>query len=328
MPPLRVGLIGVGKHGLRYARHIRDDLGGDVQLVALARRDRAKAQAFAEEFRCRAYSDYRELIAAPDVEAVIVVVPPTLHREVVGAAAAARKAILVEKPAAVSLAVGRELLSLVRRAGVPVMVAQTLRYNAVVNVIRDALPSIGAIHSVRLSQRFEPSSLAWLDDPAISGGGMTLHTGVHMFDLLRFLTGLEALRVDCEMSSVVTRLTEDNFSATIRMRGDTALASVVGSRATHSRTGSIELAGERGQLIGDHVLRTACRVEGTTMTQLSLPPTAMTVRDVVRDFAAALRSGRPMPVSLEDGLRNVAMADACYRAAAEKRAVEVEQVDP
>jgi len=326
MPPLRVGLIGVGKHGQRYARHIRDDLAGEVRLVALARRDRAKAEALAEEFRCRAYRDYHELIAARDVEAVIVVVPPILHGEVVGAAAAARKAILLEKPAAVSLAVGRELLNVVRRAGVPVMVAQTLRYNAVVKVIRDALPSIGSIHSARLSQRFEPSPLAWLDDPAISGGGMILHTGVHMFDLLRFLTGLEALRVSCEMGSVVTRRTEDNFSATIRMRGDTILASVVGSRATRSRTGSIELAGERGQLIGDHVLGSAYRVEGTTTTQLSLPPTAMTVRDVLRDFAAALHAGRPMPVSLEDGLRNVAIADACYRAAAEKRAVEVERI--
>jgi predicted dehydrogenase len=321
---LRVGLIGVGKHGQRYARHILDDL-PEVKLVALARRNREKASQLASEFGCRAYSDYRELIAAPDVDAIVVVVPPTLHREVVAAAAAARRPVLLEKPAAISVAEGRELLEITRRAGVPVMIAQTLRYNAVVRAIREALPSFGKIHSVRLSQRFEPSSLAWLDDPAISGGGMTLHTGVHMFDTLRWLTGSEAAAVSCEMNSVVTRRTEDNFCATIRMQ-DATLASVVGSRASQSRCGGIEVAAERGQLVGDHVLRTASRVEGTKVTPIPLPPAVMTVLETVRDFAAALRDGLPMPIPLEEGLRAVAIAEACYRANDTHRMAAVERL--
>ncbi|HVN83575.1 MAG TPA: Gfo/Idh/MocA family oxidoreductase [Candidatus Binatia bacterium] len=319
---LRVGLIGVGKHGQRYARHIRDDV-SEVQLVALARRDATKAAALAAEFGCRPYTDYRELIAAPDVEAVIVVVPPTLHRDVVAAAAGERRAILLEKPAAVNLAVGRELLACTRRAGVPVMVAQTLRYNAVVDTIRAALPTIGAIHSVRVSQRFEPSPLAWLDDPAVSGGGMVLHTGVHMFDLIRLLTGCEAARVSCEMNHIVTQRTEDNFSAVIAMEGGRILASAVGSRATQSRCGGIEVAGQRGALAGDHVLRRAYRIDGTTMIPLDIAPSRQTVPEVLRDFAAALRRGGPMPIPLEEGLRAVAIAEACYRASAAGKAVPV-----
>ncbi|MBI4516490.1 MAG: Gfo/Idh/MocA family oxidoreductase [Deltaproteobacteria bacterium] len=325
MTPLRVGLIGVGKHGQRYARHIRDDL-PEVQLAALARRDLAKARALAAEFGCRAYSDYRELIAAPDVEAVIAAVPPALHRDIVAAAAAANRPLLLEKPAAINLGVGRELLALARGTGVPIMVAQTLRYNAVVNAIRTALPAVGAIHSVRLSQRFEPSPLDWLDQPATSGGGMVLHTGVHMFDLLRVLTGLEAERVSCEMSAVVTRRTEDNFAAAIRMRGGSVLASVVGSRATNSRSGGIEVSGERGQLIGDHVLRLAYRIEGTSVTPLPVGPTAMTVCEVVRDFAAVLRQARPLPIPLAEGLRAVAIAEACYHASQAGQAVAVENL--
>ena len=326
MDAVRFGLIGVGKHGQRYARHIRDDL-SDVTLVALARRDSAKAHALATEFRCRAYTDYRELIAAPDVDAIIVVVPPTLHRDIVAVACEARRPMLLEKPAAVTLAAGRELLALTRQAPLPVMVAQTLRYNSVVTTVRAALPSLGPIHSIRLSQRFEPSPLTWLDDPSISGGGMALHTGVHMFDLLRVLTGIEAERVACEMGSVTTRRTDDNFTAAIRMRGGAVLASVVGSRATHSRAGGIEVVGERGQLVADHVLRTAHRIEGAVITPLPLPPVTMTVLDVVRDFAAALRAGCSMPIPLEEGLRAVAIAEACYRSSATRRTVEVEQID-
>ena len=48
MGALRVGLIGVGKHGQRYARHIRDDL-PEVQLVALARRDAAQSDTLRSE---------------------------------------------------------------------------------------------------------------------------------------------------------------------------------------------------------------------------------------------------------------------------------------
>ena len=49
---------------------------------------------------------------------------------------------------------------------------------------------------------------------------MTLHTGVHNFDLARQFTALEAERVSCEMAKVATRRTEDNFSAVLRMHVD------------------------------------------------------------------------------------------------------------
>jgi predicted dehydrogenase len=48
-----------------------------------------------------------------------------------------------------------------------------------------------------------------------------------------------------------------------------------------------------------------------------------TVREVLRDFVTALRAGGPMPVSLEDGLRAVAIVEACYRAARSGRAEPV-----
>ncbi len=325
MSRIGIGLIGVGKHGVRYANHLARDL-PDLRLVALARRDLGAARRQAAEFGCRAYGDYRELIAAPDVEVVIVVVPPSLHPEIIEAAAAARRPVLVEKPAAVNVADGRRMLRAVRAANIPVMVAHTLRYNAVVRVLREACGRIGRIHAMCFSQRFEPSRPGWIDDPAIGGGGMVLHTGVHSFDLARLLSGLEADRASCEMEKVGTQRTEDNFSAVIRFGGGAALASVSGSRATASRCGAIELAGEHGQLIADHVFNTAQIVHGMLPTPLTVPSPVPTVLEVLRDFTTALRSGRPMPIPLEEGLRAVAVAEACYRAAQSGRAEPVPQV--
>jgi predicted dehydrogenase len=324
----RIGLIGVGKHGARYARHIREDF-SDVELVAVARRDPDRAAAAARAFGARAYTDYRELIERGEVDAVIVVVPPTLHVEVVSCAARAGVPVLLEKPAVPSLAAGQALLAALRSNPIPLMVAQTLRYNTVVRALRAACAEIGTLRSMTFTQRFEPSPLGWLDDPARSGGGIVLHTGVHAFDLARVLSGLAVDAVTCQTHAVHTRRTEDSFVATLRLGGGAVLATVSCARTAGARNGHVELSGERGTLVGDHVLTRAYKVVGTAVEPLAIGESAPTVREVIRDFVAALRRGAPMPITLTDGLRAVAVADACYAAARSGRETAVEVVaDP
>src|SRR5512144_239950 len=77
----RIGLIGVGKHGARDARHVGEE--PDLELTAIARRDAGKLAAAAQELGARPYSDYRELIAGGAVDAVIAVVPSVLHPDIV-----------------------------------------------------------------------------------------------------------------------------------------------------------------------------------------------------------------------------------------------------
>jgi predicted dehydrogenase len=324
-PRLRFGLIGVGKHGRRYAQHIRVDL-PDLELVAVARRDRAQGEAAARELGCRFHADYRQVIEADDVDAIIVAVPPSLHGEIVGCAARAGRPVLLEKPAAINLEVGRRILADLRRYPVPIMVAQTLRYNAIVRALLAACAQIGPIHSINLSQRFEPSRLSWLDDPAQSGGGIALHTGVHSFDLLRLIAGSEPESVFCRMQRIQTQRTDDGFAATLSFAGGSILATLSQSRTAPGRAGHIEIAGERATLKGDHVLNHAWRVIGTTAEPIDVGPPLATVRDLLRDFADHLRSNEPMPIPFEEGLRAVAMADACYRSAASGQMVSVEAI--
>lgn len=323
MSSFRIGLIGAGKHGARYARHIREDC-PDVDLVAVTRRDAAKLNATAEELGAKPFPSYRELIASREVDAVVAVVPPTLNLDIVREAARAGLPVLLEKPAAPNLGVGRDMLAALEEHPVPVMVAQTLRYSGVVCRLLQERESIGAIHAITLSQRFEKSSLAWLDDPAVSGGGITLHTGVHLFDLLRVLTGFETVRVTCQMQRVHTKHTEDSFAATAWLGDDQALATVSCARTAPGRGGHIELAGEKGTLVADHVLRYVKRVVGTKSENLDVGPPVATVHRVVQEFVAAVRSGEAMPVPLPEGLRAIAAVDACYAASSSGRVVEVE----
>lgn len=325
MGSFRIGLIGAGKHGARYIRHIRDDCPG-IDIVAVSRRDPVKLRATAEELGVRGFSSSRELIAAGGLDAVIAVVPPTLHLDIVRDAARAGLPVLLEKPAAPNLGVGREMLAILKEDPIPVMVAQTLRYNGVVRRLLEERESIGSIHTIALGQRFEMSSLAWLDAPSVSGGGITLHTGVHLFDLLRVLSGYETVRITCQMQSIHTKHTEDSFAATAWLGEGRALATVSCARTAPGRVGHIELAGEKGTLIADHVLRYAKRVVGTKSEDLDVGPPVATVQRVVNEFVEAVRGGRPMPVPLVEGLRAVAAVDACYGAAASGTVAEVEPI--
>src|SRR5581483_5083283 len=282
MRRIAVGLIGAGKHGRRYAMHAQRDV-PELELVALARRDAAAGRAQAAELDCRFHADWRDLVADAAVDAVVAVVPPTLHRDIAAAVAGAGKPLLIEKPLATTGGEAADVVRLVRAAGIPCLMGHTLRWNVVVREIAARLPALGRLHALALNQRFEPSSLRWLDDPTVSGGGMVLHTGVHAFDLVRLLTGREVRRVWCRTARVETRRTEDNFQAFLELEGAATLVCVSGSRSTRGRSGLIDAAGDAGQLVGDHAL----------------------------GF-----DGTPPPVAIEDGARAVLIAEACLRAAA------------
>jgi predicted dehydrogenase len=312
MDPLRMGLVGAGKHGSRYAHHIVADLSREIRLVALWRRDREAGEAAARQYGCRYEPDVARLLAASDIDAVAIVVPPTLHAELCVAAARAGKAILLEKPAAVSRADADRIQAALARTPVHLMVAHTLRFNTVVRTLRERLADVGPLRTVFLSQRFERSPLEWLDQRSISGGGIIIHTGVHSFDLLRFLTGAEPESVWSRAWRTYTSETEDNFAAHIGLAGGIH-AVVMGSRATDSRSGLIEITGADGQLVADHVHHQAYFLHGATRTAIDLPPAVPTVREVLRSFAKAIRLETAPAVGWEEGRAAVAVAEACYR---------------
>lgn len=314
MRRIAVGLIGAGKHGRRYAEHLRADT-PEAALVALARRDATLGAEQARDLGCRFHADWRALVADPAVEAVIAVVPPTLHPAIAAAVAAARKPLLIEKPLAPTGAAARDIVRAVRASSIPCLMAHTLRWNGVVRAIRERLPSLGALSALVLNQRFEPSPLAWLDDPAVSGGGILLHTGVHSFDLVRWLTGREVVRVWCRVAQARTVRTEDNFLALLELDGGGPLVAVNGSRATAGRSGLIDVAGAGGQLVGDHALGFAYAVRGLERTPLPVE-VVPTVREALRAFVRLVLEGEPPPVEVEDGARAVLIAEACRRAAA------------
>jgi predicted dehydrogenase len=226
-----------------------------------------------------------------------------------------RKPLLVEKPLATTGEEARAVVRRLRTAGVPCLMAHTLRWNSVVRAVRERLAALGPLQALWLSQRFEPSPVGWLDDPAVSGGGMLLHTGVHSFDLVRHLTGHEIVRVWCRVARARTVRTEDNFMALLELDGAATLVGASGCRSTAGRSGLIDAAGTTGQLVADHQLGFAYAVRVSERTDLALPEPEPTVREALRSFARLILDDEPPPATLEDGAAAVLVAEACRRSA-------------
>ena len=321
--PLPIGLIGLGKHGVRYLAHLRGDVPG-LRVAALCRQDAASGAATAREVGAAFHADFEDLIADARVAAVISVVPPTENERVVAAAVRAGKPLLLEKPFSSSLAAGIRQRDLIAASGLPCLVSQTLRFGAVVREVRRHLPSLGRLHQIVLGQSFEPTRLGWLDDPVLSGGGNVLHTGIHMFDLVRHLSGGEVARVGCTTTRVTTQQTEDSFAASMEVDlggGPPLLAAVTGSRTTPSRYGEIRVIGEGGQIVADHVHGRVARIDDRRETELLTVTSDPTVVTVLREFERVARGETKPSVDAAEGLAAVAIADACYRSAASGRFV-------
>jgi predicted dehydrogenase len=315
---LRLAVIGVGKHGSRYAAHAARDVEG-LELVAVCRRDRVQGEALAADLGCEFDVEAERLLKRRDIDAVVLVTVPRLLSRFVELAVSTGKRMIVEKPVAPSLEAGRPMLEAIEKSGVYCLAGHTLRFNSAVEALRRELPSLGRLDSLLFSQRFPPQpQLGWLDTPEDSGGGNILHTGVHSFDLLRWLAGCEVRSVSAQMRTVCTRRTEDHFAALLDTDRPGLLAQAACSRSTDSRNGLIEASGEHGQIVVDHVLGSGYRLGPKGRTELAIDPPRMTVQFVLERFADDARRDAPPPISYREGLAAVAVADACYRAAASR----------
>lgn len=191
----RFGVIGAGLWGSFHCKTLNALPG--AELVAVCDLDPKRAQAMQAQFGARrAYTDYRELIADPEVEAVTVATPDFAHGDIVLAALKAGKHVLSEKPLATTLAEAEEIARLAAKSSAKVMVDFHNRVNPAVHAVKEAIGAgeIGLpLHaSARLSNTlFVPFELlSWA-----AKSSALWFLGSHAVDALRFALGAEVTRV-------------------------------------------------------------------------------------------------------------------------------------
>ncbi len=319
--PVGIGLIGLGRHGMRYANHLLEPLPG-AKLVAVCRRDQAQGKAFAADHKLRFHRDYRDLIADRAVQAVVVVTPPSLTRPICLEAVRAGKPLLIEKPLAVSASDARAMVEAADKASVPLMTAQTLRFDSAVQALKGAVDRVGPRRYLVLTNRVDPRPEVFQDPADYGGRGVLLEIGIHQLDLVRFLSGDEVSDVACDLWREAPGRPESR--ALVRLQTTGGLSCLIDvSRVTAGRVGRAEWVGGQGQIVADWYSHRLSMVRSRTAMEEWTVEDRPTLVEVLRGFLLAIEKGTPMPVTGLDGLRAVEIAEACYRSAAKGRQVPV-----
>lgn len=192
--PLGVGIIGTG-FGLMHLLGFRQC--EQVQVAAVCQRTPGKAEAFAQQHSVPyACTDYRQVIAHPDVHAVSIAAPPYVHHEMTLAALAAGKHVLCEKPFAMNARQGREMYERAQASGLTHATAFNWRFLPGVSWTKELIDEgfLGRIYHANLTWCMERQAdpnipLLWRHQKEFAGFGVLGDIGPHVVDILRWLLG-------------------------------------------------------------------------------------------------------------------------------------------
>jgi inositol 2-dehydrogenase len=187
---LNIGLVGAGRMGIAYARYLASRVpGASLYAVADVRADVAESVR-AQFGATRAYPDFNDLVADAGVDAVVVMTPTKSHKEVVLAAARARKPIFCEKPLSLAIEDARHMQEAVRQSGVFFQLGFMRRFDAGYAAAKKKLEA-GAIGRPCVfkstSKDKERPSVDYLRPE--NSGGLFIDMGIHDFDLARWFMG-------------------------------------------------------------------------------------------------------------------------------------------
>ncbi|MGI9644955.1 MAG: Gfo/Idh/MocA family protein [Ilumatobacteraceae bacterium] len=321
---IRLGLLAASRIATSAVVAPAADVDG-VELAAVAARDLDRARAAADEWSIAdAYGSYDELLAADDIDAVYVGTPAALHRRWAIAAIEAGKHVLCEKPLASNADDARRIADAARDGGVVVMEAFHWRYHPYTGQIRSVLDSgvLGRID--RIEGLFDiPDGRIGRDDIRWNlsiGGGATMDLGCYPIQWVRF-----AAEADPDVVSAVADCPVEGVdgSLTAELRWPSGVTGSVGSSmiaAGDEVVSHLKVAGERGTITATNPLAPqnggallTVETDAGTETQ-DVDRSATYVHQLVA-FEKAIVDGIDFPTTADDGVRNMEIVDACYRAA-------------
>ncbi len=177
---INVGIVGCGNIATTLAG-VMKQLGDNISLVAVASRDKARAEAFARKFEVpKAYGSYEELYNDEDVQLVYVATPHSHHYEVMIDALNHGKHILCEKAFTVNAKEAEEVFALAREKKCYVAEAIWTRYMPSRKAIREAIESgeIGEITTITANLSYPIIAKERIAEPSLAGGAL-LDVGVY-----------------------------------------------------------------------------------------------------------------------------------------------------
>jgi myo-inositol 2-dehydrogenase / D-chiro-inositol 1-dehydrogenase len=203
---VRVGIIGSQFQADIHAASFQI-MPNDAEVVAIASPTVGNAAALAKKYGIpRVFTDYREMLKEHDIEMICIAAPNSLHAQMTKDAAAAGKHIVCEKPLAMSIAEGEEMIAAAKRAGVLLMYGEELFFTPKYLKAKEMADAgaFGKVYLVKQSEKhFGPHS-SWFWDVNRSGGGALMDLGCHGIAFCYFFLDRSPIKsIYCQMGTYV-----------------------------------------------------------------------------------------------------------------------------
>jgi predicted dehydrogenase len=335
--PLRVGIIGCG--GISHA-HVRGwrAIPNKAAVVAVADVSETHAQTVSDMVGgARIYSDYRDLLASGEVDAVDICLPHHLHKDAIVAAARAGKNAMCEKPLCLTLAEADEIRQAVEASGVTFMSAHNQVFLPTVAAAKELLDGglLGQIYKVYSSDCFvHPQTKlseeekrtvgrTWRSSKETMGGGELIDTGYHPTYRLLYLAGSEPVEVIAQTARFRLHHWEEEDTADVMLRfASGAFGQIISSWAMPNPLGPYYFCvlGERGQIYAT-ADTLSVELNGLAEPAQRKFERVDTFAAEVEHFADSLAAGKRPIQSLPEATNVLKVILAAYRSVEEMRVV-------
>jgi len=353
MKELRVGVIGCG--GIAHAAHLPHwaNLDG-AKIVAVADIVKDQARKTAAQYGAEFWTtDFRELTARDDVDAVSVTTPPKWHAPAAVAAAEAGKHVLVEKPMARTVAECDAMISAARRTGVVLMVTHHDRLSPMSSKIKQVIDSglIGTPYEIsNIGGMYHMVGAPWFYDKDIAGGGVGMDIVIYTAYMWLYWLGpvrsVYALtdtfekehpifewygdgEDDVNIIDTPEATVEDSLSIMLRFANG-AVGMIYCSWVSPTGHGYQEILGSNGVIVlqgrGDGpqiYLKTDTGGMKKGWSPLTAEAGGNVYFDRIAHFADCIRNGTTPITPGEEGRGAVELIEAAYRSAKEGKPVEL-----
>jgi 1,5-anhydro-D-fructose reductase (1,5-anhydro-D-mannitol-forming) len=326
---IRIGMISYWHvHAEDYTKQVLNHPDTEIAAIwdELPERGEEKAAKYGVPF----YASLDELLARPDLDAVVVDAPTNIHREVIVKAAQAGKHIFTEKVVAATYAEVRDIIAAVRDAGVKLTVSLPRLYEGYTEAVEKVLSEglLGRITLARVRLSHNGATADWLPEHFYSleqcRGGALIDLGCHpMYLVRRFLGVPEA--VSAAYGYVTGKEVEDNAVAMLKY-ADGAVGIVEAGFVNSHSPFSIELHGTEGSLLfgfpeAKMQLRSNKRGEGWDNVPLPVD------RPMAFDqWVGHIQNGTEATDNLTMAVDLTRLMEAANRSVAEQRAVRLDEL--
>lgn len=338
MNSINVGIIGIGNMGSAHAFCIAKGGVEGMNLVAVCDISESKCSGIKAQYpHISVYSDYKEMLENPEIDAVIIAVPHPLHADIAIDALKAGKHILVEKPIDIAVSKAKMLNEFAKTSGKVFAIMFNQRTNELFEKARDIVKSgelgelqrtVWIVTNWYRTQKYYDSG-DWRATWKGEGGGVLLNQAPHQLDLWQWICGMpQSVTAFCDVAHYHNIEVEDNATIFTRYKNG-ATGAFITTTGEFPGTNRLEISGTMGKIVieNDTLKWWKLKISSKEFsqnpseeyneipceyTQIKPKGKESAHRGILQNFTNAILNGEELISPGYDGINELTLSNAAY----------------